>query len=286
MKLLIVTGMSGSGKSQVLNALEDIGYYCIDNLPPKLLLNFAEFRSEMSDISGKIAITIDSRSQSMFLSIQSVFDSLKEREIEFSTLFLECDSNVLLKRYKESRRNHPLMKSVSDKLETAIESEKKILSSIRMNCDYLIDTSMLSTSQLKSNILDLFGEGKTDEMKVQFVSFGFKYGILVDADVVFDLRCLPNPYYVEGLREKTGETQEVRDFVMSHDKAQGLMGQIKSYLDYSIPLYINEGKSQLVVGVGCTGGKHRSVTFAHLLDQHYKKVEFQANSSHRDIHRK
>ena len=286
MKLLIVTGMSGSGKSMVLNALEDIGYYCIDNLPPKLLINFTEFQNEMSDISSKIAITIDSRSQSMFLALQSIFDSLKERHVEFSTLFIDCDEVTLLKRYKETRRSHPLMRVSTDSLSSAIAQEKELMNSIKLTCDYLVDTTMLSASQLKSNIFELFKDGKEDEMKIQFVSFGFKFGVLTDADVVFDLRCLPNPYYVEELREKTGETTEVRDFVMSFEKTQGLMSQIKSYLDYSIPLYISEGKSQLVVGLGCTGGKHRSVTFAHLLNEHYNEQGYRCYSSHRDIQRK
>ena len=283
MKILIVTGMSGSGKSQVLNALEDIGYYCIDNLPPQLLLNLSEFRNEMGDIRKKIAVTMDCRSKNVFPQLNNVLNSFKKNNIEFSTLFLECDNATLLKRYKETRRTHPLMNEMSKNLEGAIKEEREIIAEVRSMMNYLIDTTLLSTSQLKSKVVDLFADEGKRSMKINFVSFGYKFGILADADLVFDVRCLPNPYYVEGLREKTGETQEVRDFVMGNDKAQGLLGKIKSYLEYSVPLYISEGKSQLVVGIGCTGGKHRSVTFVHLLTDHFSDDTNRLLSSHRDI---
>lgn len=282
MKLLIVTGLSGSGKSHALKALEDIGYYCIDNLPPRLLYNVSDLLVEVGKENKKIALTIDSRSKDVIFQLDDVFLHFKRNNVDFSTLYLECESGTLLKRYKETRRNHPLMVDSSINLELAISEEKEIMSKARVFADYLIDTSMLTSSQLKNRIVSLFSTNTEGQMMVNFVSFGFKFGILTDADLIFDVRCLPNPYYIDDLRALTGESQEVRDYVFSTDKAQGLLDRIISYLEYSIPLYEKEGKSQLVVGIGCTGGKHRSVTYVHHLSNHFRGKKLLL-SSHRDI---
>lgn len=288
MNLVIVTGMSGSGKSVVLDVLEDLGYYCIDNLPPKLLLEFALYRQGYitDDSSNNIAVGIDSRSFKEFSGLNESFQELSDSGINYRVLFVDCDDQKLMTRYKETRRNHPLL--VSNKqlnLEEAIKKERELLEPLKWNSNYIIDTTLLSPNQLKEKINNLFANEKTERFTVQFVSFGFKFSIMKDADLIFDVRCLPNPFYEEELKNKTGLDQEVRDFVMGTDEAQGLFKRIKEYLDFSIPLYKREGKSQLVVGIGCTGGKHRSVTFAHLLNKEYENKETHTNESHRDIMR-
>lgn len=286
MKLLIVTGMSGAGKTRVLNALEDIGFFCIDNLPPGLLEDFTKFRNEMGRVSEKVAITIDSRSQNLFESINGILDELKAKGIEYSLLFIDCEDSTLLRRYKESRRNHPLMYfNPNINLQQAIAQERDLTDVIRSKSDYIVDSTHYHTSELKNKIIEIFGDGKTDKLKINFVSFGFKYGILNDADLIFDVRCLPNPYYVQGLRELTGENQEVVDYVMSTDDAQQLFSGIMNYLTVSVPMYVKEGKVQLVVGIGCTGGQHRSVTFARLLSEQFNNERCTNKVSHRDINR-
>lgn len=283
MELLIVTGMSGAGKSRALDALEDIGYYCIDNLPPQFLLNFADFMAQSHKMNQDVAIGIDVRSKEMFSEMDQVLDLLKTKGVQFKLLFLDCDPSILLHRYKETRRSHPLMDDQVVHIEQAIMIEKNQLLQIRNRASNLIDTSQLTTSQLKEKIVSLFALDQVNAMHINFVSFGFKYGLVADADLVFDVRCLPNPFYVPALRELTGEDQEVRDYVMGFEPAQGLFNQIKSYLEYSIPLYISEGKSQLVVGIGCTGGKHRSATFVRLLGEYFQNQHTKVMISHRDL---
>lgn len=284
MELLIVTGMSGAGKSRALATLEDIGYYCIDNLPPQFLLNFADFMRSSSALK-KVAIIMDARSKEMFRSMNHVLTQLTEKKIAFKTMFLDCDESTLLNRYKESRRLHPLMNDQIHTIQEAIALERQTLISLKNRADFLINTSNLSTSQLKEKIISLMTSSEESLMHINLVSFGFKYGILADADVVFDVRCLPNPYYVEELRDKTGEEEQVRDFVMQYEQAKGLEERIISYLTYSIPLYIAEGKSQLVVAFGCTGGKHRSVTFANRIGEYLRKKQYRVTINHRDIHK-
>ena len=283
MELLIVTGMSGAGKSRVLVTLEDIGYYCIDNLPPDFLLNFADFMRTSEEFARKVAITIDARSKEMFLRMASVLDTLDERKVSYSLMFLDAEDGVLLHRYKETRRIHPLMNEDVKHLQEAINLERSILNPIRDRADYYVNTSLFNSQNLKDKILELFANGEDGEMKINFVSFGFKNGILTDADLVFDVRCLPNPFYVEELKPLTGKDQKVRDYVMGFEESKVFFEKIRDMLEFSIPLYQNEGKFQLVIGIGCTGGQHRSATFALLLCEYFKEKGYKVTTSHRDI---
>lgn len=283
MKLLILTGMSGSGKSKAIDALEDIGYYCIDNLPAEFIVNVAMQAQQSEYVNRQIAIITDSRSNFTKEKLEMLDAQLTPQSIEYKILFLDCEKEVLFKRYKESRRIHPLMianKAVS--LEEALDDERRSLTYIKERADYIIDTSYLSTSQFRQKIVDFYSNATDVDMIVNFVSFGFKYGSLMDADLVFDIRCLKNPFYIDALRHKTGLDKEVRSFVMSSDSSQGLYDRIRDYLAFSLPLYRAEGKSQIVIGLGCTGGKHRSITFAYQLFKDFKE-QYNAVLSHRDI---
>ena len=286
MDFLILTGMSGSGKSQALSTLEDIGYYCMDNLPPRFLLNFTDFMSHDDTFTQRVAITVDARSKEMFAELANVLEEFDERNISYSLLFLDCEDKVLLTRYKETRRMHPLMNDEVNSINDAIALERTILNSIREKADYLINTSLFTPAQLKNRIIETFKEKQDGRMTVNFVSFGFKYGILTDADLVFDVRCLPNPFYINELKPLTGNDSEVREYVMGFDDSKMLFEKFKSLLEFSIPLYQKEGKMQLVVGLGCTGGKHRSVTFARLLSEYFKNENIKSQVSHRDIMKK
>lgn len=269
MKVLIVTGMSGSGKSKALNVLEDNGYYCLDNLPLKLVPQILEMISGLEDFPNKICITVDVRNSDVSREAVKVIAGLK-RKVSVKVLFLDCEQSILLKRYKESRRLHPLM-MFDDKLDlvSAIEKERHILEEIRQRADMVIDTSLLSTGDLKEKLLEMLPSGESPVIQINFVAFGYKYGIPSDCDLVFDVRCLPNPFYIDELKTKTGLDKEVRDYVMSCSDSQELFSKITGYLDLTIPLYRHEGKAQLVVGLGCTGGQHRSLTFAILLAEKY-----------------
>lgn len=282
MKLLIVTGMSGSGKTTALNMLEDMGYYCMDNFPINMLKPFLQLLKE-EESSKNLAITIDVRNFDLNTDLEAMIEFLRVNEIDYSIMFIDANKEALMRRYKETRRNHPLMAREDLTLEEAIDKEKEYLNYLRGESDYLIDTSNKLVVDFKERIVGLVGESMDTKMVVNFVSFGFKYGSLTDADLLFDLRCLPNPYYKLNLRPKTGENQEVEDYVMSFDEAVGLYERINEYLKFSIPLYIREGKSQLVVGLGCTGGKHRSVTFAKRLYEDFQADGIRKVKRHRDI---
>lgn len=287
MDLLILTGMSGSGKSKALSTLEDIGYYCIDNFPPQLLLNFTELMGRDTLSSQQIAITVDARSKEKFVEFSGVLDELDSNNVPYSLLFLDCDDTVLLSRYKETRRIHPLMSDEVKHIEEALRLERDILTPIRGRANYYINTTQFSPSQLRLRLNEIFSKSYNGGlMTVHFVSFGFKYGILSDADLVFDVRCLPNPFYVKELREKTGNDQEVQEYVMQFPESEAYFEHIRSLLEFSIPLYQNEGKQQLVIGLGCTGGKHRSATFTLLLAQHFQHHNLRVQVSHRDILKK
>lgn len=283
MKLLILTGMSGSGKSKAIDTLEDIGYYCIDNLPAEFIVNVAEQARRTEYVSRSIAIITDSRSNLTREKLELMDRQLAPTDISYKILFLDCEKSVLMRRYKETRRIHPLM--ILDKtltLDKALELERTNLQFIRERADRIIDTSHLSTAQFRQKIVEFFSGSAAEGMLVSFVSFGFKHGPLLDADLVFDTRCLKNPFYEDSLRGKTGLNPEVRDYVMSDESSQRLLDLIADYLRFSLPLYRAEGKSQLVIGLGCTGGKHRSVTFAYCLHRLFHE-EFGALMSHRDI---
>ncbi|MCM1316252.1 MAG: RNase adapter RapZ [Muribaculaceae bacterium] len=282
MQLLIITGMSGSGKSCVMDVMEDIGYYCIDNIPPKLISRFVDI-CHKSDIS-KVAVAVDIRTGDMFTEIFRSWQSLKENtNLDVKVLFIEAVDEVLIKRYKETRRRHPLDEKFSGNLHDAINYERMQLSQLREIADYYIDTSELSSAQLKEQIKETFLNRSSDSLIIKVMSFGFKYGVSTESDLVFDVRCLPNPYYVESLRNHTGCEECVRDYVMNFEQSRVLFDKLKDLIDYLIPLYVHEGKSQLVIAFGCTGGKHRSITFAELMAKHLSENKYKVQKYHRDI---
>lgn len=264
MQLIIITGMSGSGKSTAMKVLEDIGYYCIDNLPPQFIPNFADVCNRTGGSLNKVAIAVDIRTGDMFSEIHEIVRNLKKDvPDEVKVIFMESSDDILIQRYKETRRRHPLAEKYNS-LQEALEAEREALMPLRSQADYYIETSKLSTSQLGEEIREIFLENQLDSIVVKVMSFGYKYGISAEADLVFDVRCLPNPFYVPELKNHTGQEACVRDYVMQFPQSQTLLNKINDLMEFLLPLYISEGKSQLVISFGCTGGKHRSVTFAEL----------------------
>lgn len=283
MNLLIVTGMSGAGKSQAANALEDMGFYCVDNIPPAIIPAFVELSAHGSGELGRLAIVTDARGGDMFSEISDVLESLKKNNTEYKILFLDAADEVLMRRYKENRRKHPLCDGEGVSLEEAVKTERKMLERIRFTADYIVDTSRISNAQLKEQLSDLFLGGSAGGMKIQCRSFGFKYGSDSEADIVIDARCLPNPFYIEELKHKTGKDKAVSDYVMSFEESREFAKRLMDFIDYSVPLYAREGKSRLVISIGCTGGKHRSVTFAELIAAKLNEKGYRASAIHRDI---
>lgn len=282
MKFLIVTGLSGSGKSGAVNVLEDIGYYCIDNIPPQLIPKFAEICLGNGQMQ-KVAIVTDIRGGELFLELDEGLKYLKDNNLNTSILFLDADDEVLIKRYKETRRKHPLDEQCHGSLQKAITTEREVLASVREVADYYIDTSELSMNQLKETVYSLFLDNPNESMVVKVMSFGYKYGVSREADLVFDVRCLPNPFYIPELKHHTGIESCVSDYVLSFSQSETLVKKLEDLLDFLIPLYIHEGKSQLVIAFGCTGGKHRSVTFAEAVYKYLKGKNIRCRISHRDI---
>ncbi len=282
MKFLIVTGLSGSGKSGAVNVLEDIGYYCIDNIPPQLIPKFAEICLGNGQMK-KVAIVTDIRGGELFLELDEGLKYLKDNNLNTSILFLDADDEVLIKRYKETRRKHPLDEQCHGSLQKAITTEREVLASVREIADYYIDTSELSMNQLKETVYSLFLDNPNESMVVKVMSFGYKYGVSREADLVFDVRCLPNPFYIPELKHHTGLENCVSDYVLSFSQSETLVKKLEDLLDFLIPLYIHEGKSQLVIAFGCTGGKHRSVTFAEAVYKYLKEKNIRCRISHRDI---
>lgn len=287
MRFVIITGMSGAGKSTALKMLEDMGYFCIDNLPvpliPKLEDLFEAAGGEGSEVN-KVALGVDIRSGQSFQELEKVLDGMDDSNVEYEILYLESSDDVLIKRYKETRRFHPLSGSGS-RVDQGIAKERELLGFLKKKADYLIDTSHMLTRELKKELNKIFVENKEyKNLYVTVLSFGFKYGIPSDADLVFDVRFLPNPYYIEELRPKSGNDKEVRDYVMENDKAKEFLGKLTDMVEFLIPNYIAEGKTQLVIGIGCTGGKHRSVTLANELYAVLEQAEsYGVRIEHRDI---
>lgn len=282
MELVIVTGLSGAGKSQAANALEDIGFFCIDNMPPSLIIPFVDMASKLEQY-GRVAVVTDVRAGELFSGFFDAVEGVKSPEVNCRVLFLDAQDKVLENRYRATRRKHPLMTSSDITLRQAISDERRLLDPIRQSADYCIDTSFLSTAQLKDGIVSIFLNDAKGSMAVRCLSFGFKYGVPTEADLMLDVRCLPNPFYVEELKEHTGLESCVRDYVFDCDDTKGLLERFYSLVDYLLPLYRKEGKSQLVIGVGCTGGRHRSVAVAEDLRRHIDGLGFDCTSSHRDI---
>ena len=286
MEFIIVTGMSGAGKSRAIDAMEDIGFYCVDNIPPKLISTFYDLCNQVKDNSmKKIAIVTDIRGGGMFSGLFEALDKLKENNCNYKILYLDSRDDVLVRRYKETRRKHPLSENYLGSVLEAVQFEREILKPIKERADYVIDTSYISTAQLKERIAEMFLEDSSGAIMVNCMSFGFKYGTPSEADLIFDVRCLPNPYYVEGLKLHTGLDNDVREYVMKWDQTKGFIERWISLIDYMLPLYRNEGKSQLVIAVGCTGGKHRSVALAQYLYKHMLDLKQRSNVYHRDIHK-
>ena len=284
MKLLIVTGVSGAGKSQVVDVLEDMGYYCADNVPPALIISIAKLPQRRNG-PGKIALVVDVRSRDMFEDLHNSFAELEEAEIAYEILFLNCNDEVLARRYKETRRRHPLIDDDSKSIEDAIKEERLLLVELRSRAAYIIDSSNFSATQLRAHVREMFADSEIGKMLLKCVSFGFKNGLPTDADLVFDLRCLPNPFYVPELKQLTGLDNQIQNFLNGHAEVVAFREKLFDMLDFLTPLYVAEGKSQLVVAIGCTGGKHRSVAFTEWLAKHLRENECRVNVLHRDITR-
>ena len=283
MELLFISGMSGAGKSVAMDILEDLNYYCVDNMPLKLIPTFLELIKDANH--EKVAIATDIRAVDLFSDFDETVSYLKEKEVEYKIIFLDCDENEILKRYKLSRRRHPLMQEQDKKIMNAIMREKEMLFSIKDRADFVIDTTFLKAAKLKEIIVNLLKDEK-EGMRIYCMSFGYKYGTPTEADLMFDVRCLPNPYYIDELRLKTGQDKAVQDYVMNSEESVVLLKKFEDLVEYLIPLYEAEGKGQLVIAFGCSGGHHRSVTFAEKLGEYLNSEGYAPIISHRDLEKK
>jgi RNase adapter protein RapZ len=282
MAFVIVTGVSGAGKTRAVNALEDIGFYCVDNMPPTLIPKFAELCMNTQGKITDIAIVTDVRGGVLFNSLFEGLEELKKQGCDYKILFIDADDSVIIHRFSETRRKHPLTEA-GISIEVALAEERCILRPARERADYIIDTTNLSPAQLKQRIAVLFlGDSRTG-LIVNCVSFGFKYGPPSESDLIFDVRCFPNPFYVDELKRLTGLDDPVREYVFASPMTQGFVLKLFDMIDYLLPLYAEEGKSQLTVGIGCTGGKHRSVAIAEALYRHLLDKGVRAAVNHRDI---
>lgn len=281
MRFVIVSGMSGAGKSIALKMLEDAGYFCVDNLPLPLLQEFARIAADKTIDVDQVAVSVDARSGLSLGRLSGELDQLDAKKIPYEILFLDADNITLIKRYKETRRSHPLVKD--GRVETGIIKERKMVRFIKERADYIIDTTKLLTRELKGELDKIFVQNETySNFNITLLSFGFKYGIPNDADLVFDVRFLPNPYYLPELRPLTGNDQEIQDYVMNCEEAGAFLNKLYDLLSFLIPNYIKEGKYRLVIGVGCTGGKHRSVTIANQLYDRLSELPYSLRLEHRD----
>ena len=285
MEFIILTGLSGAGKTNALHAMEDSGYYCVDNLPPTLLGTFYDLCETATDSRmKKVAVVADARSGEMFADIPDVLSKLRLDGKRFKILFLDAKPDVLLVRFKGTRRKHPLISEItSGSIEEAVELEDELMKGVKAMADYVVDTTVMTPNELKERVTTLFTSGASDSLLVTCISFGFKYGIPPEADLVFDVRCLPNPFYVKELKSMTGLDEAVRDYILGFEVTNQFMEKLYTYIDFTLPLYRQEGKSELVIGVGCTGGKHRSVTVARLLNAHFLENGQKSSIHHRDI---
>lgn len=286
MRFVMVTGMSGGGKSTAMRLLEDMGYYCVDNLPIQLIDKFVELLSTPNTEITKVAIGVDVSTDQSFARVEKTLSCLRQNGMVFEVLFMDASDAVLVKRYKESRRMHPLCSAENPRIEDGIEKEREILQQVKKDADYVIDTSKLLTRELKEELDRIFVKNEEySSLMINILSFGFKHGIPADADLVFDVRFLPNPFYIDELKYLTGNDRGVQDYVMSFPEAGIFLDKLTDLLRFLIPNYIKEGKYQLVVAIGCTGGKHRSVTLANELYRKLRNREakYGVSLSHRDI---
>ena len=285
MEILIISGLSGGGKSKAASFLEDMGFYIVDNMPAGMILKFAEFCAAGNGRYNRVALVYDVRTADSFDEFLEVLSTLRSREYSCRLLFLQADVGAIIKRYKETRRLHPLQEQAGS-LEEAANREIRLMAPVKAQADLVIDSTNYSTARLRSELLRLFGgDGAAGEMMVSLVSFGFKHGLPLEADLVFDVRFMPNPFYIDSLRDHTGLDADVRDYVFSFRETEQFMEKLRDLLRFVLPLYREEGKTVLVVAIGCTGGHHRSVAVTHALAEYAASLGYQVTENHRDMTR-
>lgn len=285
MEFVIISGMSGAGKTSALHIMEDIGYYCVDNIPTSLLQTLYKLCKDSSDRAMKrVAVVVDVRGNGDYEVMYDDLENFKKNNEGVSILYIDAKVDSLIVRYKETRRRHPLTERLKDgSVAAAVKEEQRLLVPVKTLADYSIDTTFMSIKQLRERIISMFLENSSNSIMITFMSFGFKYGIPLESDLIIDVRCLPNPFYIAELKEHTGLEKCIQDHVLDSEETQEFVKRLIDWLDYSLPLYLKEGKSELVVGIGCTGGKHRSVTIAELLDNYFMEKGYKCIVQHRDV---
>ena len=285
MEYVIISGMSGAGKTSALHIMEDIGYYCVDNIPTSLLQTLYKLCKDSSDKAMKrVAVVVDVRGNGDYEVMYDDLENFKKNNEGVSILYIDAKVDSLIVRYKETRRRHPLTERLKDgSVAAAVKEEQRLLVPVKTLADYSIDTTFMSIKQLRERIISMFLENSSNSIMLTFMSFGFKYGIPLESDLIIDVRCLPNPFYIAELKEHTGLEKCIQDYVLDSEETQEFVKRLIDWLDYSLPLYLKEGKSELVVGIGCTGGKHRSVTIAGLLDNYFMEKGYKCIVQHRDV---
>lgn len=286
MEFLIVSGLSGAGKSTVMSILEDSGFFCVDNLPPVLIPKFAEVCMAGAGSYERVAMVCDIRGGSKFDGLFEALNTLREMKFDYKILYVEADTETIINRYKETRRGHPLAGGGVG-LTDAVERERAAMEPVRLRADYIIKTTAMSVKKLRGQLLDMLAPSgrRKNELSISVTSFGFKYGIPLEADMVFDVRFLPNPFYVQELREQTGLDAGVRDYVFQYAQTEEFMERLRGLIAFLLPHFVEEGKSALVIAVGCTGGRHRSVAVTHALAEYIRGLGFEAGETHRDMTR-
>lgn len=285
MEFVIISGMSGAGKTSALHIMEDIGYYCVDNIPTSLLQTLYKLCKDSSDKAMKrVAVVSDVRGNGDYEVMYDDLENFKKNNEGVSILYIDAKVDSLIVRYKETRRRHPLTERLKDgSVAAAVKEEQRLLVPVKTLADYSIDTTFMSIKQLRERIISMFLENSSNSIMITFMSFGFKYGIPLESDLIIDVRCLPNPFYIAELKEHTGLEKCIQDYVLDSEETQEFVKRLIDWLDYSLPLYLKEGKSELVVGIGCTGGKHRSVTIAGLLNNYFMEKGYKCIVQHRDV---
>lgn len=285
MEFVIISGMSGAGKTSALHIMEDIGYYCVDNIPTSLLQTLYKLCKDSSDKAMKrVAVVVDVRGNGDYEVMYDDLENFKKNNEGVSILYIDAKVDSLIVRYKETRRRHPLTERLKDgSVAAAVKEEQRLLVPVKTLADYNIDTTFMSIKQLRERIISMFLENSSNSIMLTFMSFGFKYGIPLESDLIIDVRCLTNPFYIAELKEHTGLEKCIQDYVLDSEETQEFVKRLIDWLDYSLPLYLKEGKSELVVGIGCTGGKHRSVTIAELLDNYFMEKGYKCIVQHRDV---
>lgn len=285
MEFVIISGMSGAGKTSALHIMEDIGYYCVDNIPTSLLQTLYKLCKDSSDKAMKrVAVVVDVRGNGDYEVMYDDLENFKKNNEGVRILYIDAKVDSLIVRYKETRRRHPLTERLKDgSVAAAVKEEQRLLVPVKTLADYSIDTTFMSIKQLRERIISMFLENSSNSIMITFMSFGFKYGIPLESDLIIDVRCLPNPFYIAELKEHTGLEKCIQDYVLDSEETQEFVKRLIDWLDYSLPLYLKEGKSELVVGIGCTGGKHRSVTIAELLDNYFMEKGYKCIVQHRDV---